>query len=134
MKAFQKFVQLCLILVFTLTSMGFRVNIEECHGHQDKVISFSGSPDCCCDKASTGNKTKDNSCRDITCVVQGNIQSLDKTNAAQEQSAKNYKVVTANREFALLIKPALQEKIPNFTLPPHPSGRFISILHQQFII
>ena len=134
MKAFQKFVQFTLILVISLTSMGFRVNLEECHGHQKKQILFLGAPDCCCKKERKEAEAKEDTCRDLTCVVQANYQSQSEINSATRQSTKDFKTVISYRVYTQIIRPVLQEKIPHFTLPPPPSGREIGILHQTFII
>jgi hypothetical protein len=117
-----------------MTSMGFQVNIEECRGHKEKQISFFGKPVCCCDTNPKEPESKNNSCRDITCFVQGNNQILDNINPAKEQSSETVKAAPVNREYARIIRPVLQEKIPHFTLPPPLSGRFIGILHQKLII
>jgi hypothetical protein len=135
MKALQKFIQLSLILVITLTSMGFRVKIEECHGHRENRITFLGSPDCCCEKSDKESKTPYKACSDLTCIVQANIHNENKINGATEQSSPKLKAGPLYQLYTQVIRPVLQEKIPHFTLPPPSySGRFIGILHQTFII
>ncbi|GEO04998.1 hypothetical protein AAE02nite_26620 [Adhaeribacter aerolatus] len=133
MKALHQFFQLSLIVVISLTTMGFRVNLEECHGHEAKYISFFGGPDCCCDKGDK-SKPKENTCGDLTCVVQAQYQSQTNHNTSTDQADKAVKAKTAHLIYTQIIRPVLQEQIPHFTLPPPRSGRSIGILHQTFII
>jgi len=134
MKALQKFIQLSLIIVITLTTMGFRVNIEECHGHATKTITFFGEPGCCCEKDSKTTSAKKNTCNELTCIVQSNLQSQVNPNATTEIAAKALKVVPVYPTFTQVIRPVLQEKIPYFNLPTPPSGKTIGILYQTFLI
>lgn len=134
MKALHIFIQLSLILVITLTSMGFRVNIEECHGHTTKNISFFGEPNCCCDKEGKTTSSKENTCNGLTCIVQASFQSQLNQNTVTENATKALRAVPVYQDFTQVIRPVLQEKTPYFVLPPPRSGRTIGILHQTFLI
>ncbi|KAA5544858.1 hypothetical protein [Adhaeribacter rhizoryzae] len=134
MKAFQKFIQLSLILVITLTTMGFRVNTEECRGHATKTITFFGEPGCCCENESKTAQPKENTCNELTCVVQASLQSQLNLNSATQSAAKALKAVPVYPTFTQVIRPVLQEKTPYFTLPPPRSGKTIGILYQTFLI
>ena len=114
--------------------MGFRLNIEECHGQSESNITYFGAPDCCCDKNGSKSDSNDNPCSAITCILQGTIQSENRINTVTTEFSENLKAVTISRAFVQVIRPALQEKTPYYILPPPHSGRFLGILHRKLII
>jgi len=128
MQAIQKFIQLTFILVVTLTLMGMRVKLDDCHGEQEINISLSGSKACCCEETAPAT-----ACHDITCIAPAFASTFNYKGGAEQQVIA-LKSMPATTAFSRVIRPVLLAKIPHFTLPPPASGRFLGILHQTFII
>ena len=131
MKALQKFIHLSLIAAIILASFGFRVNISQCSGKEGSSISLFSSPTCCCGKAA---KTPKKSCNDMSCVMQRGVATQTNFKSPSQQVAKFVNEPVSFPNFTEIIRPALLETEPHFTLPPPASGRFIGILNQTFII
>ncbi|PIQ22956.1 MAG: hypothetical protein COW65_00120 [Cytophagales bacterium CG18_big_fil_WC_8_21_14_2_50_42_9] len=131
MKAMQKFIHLSLVVAILLASMGFRVSISHCSEEEGNSFSLFADPSCCCSKAA---KTASKSCQDMSCIMQRGIASQTNLNSSAQQVAKFVKEPVTYPSFTAIIRPAILETLPHFTLPPPVSGRFIGILHQSFII
>ncbi|WP_026462562.1 hypothetical protein [Adhaeribacter aquaticus] len=134
MKAFQKFVQLSFILVVLMTMMGFRVSMEKCSRNKHTTIRLIRGAACCCKKTDKNHAPQKKSCGDMVCFTQSQTPYAQGQTKPTAQVDKIVSAKTSQILFEQVIRPELLDKTPHFNLPPPPSGRYLGILHQQFII